>query len=83
MSLLPIFLKLDGRPASWSAPARSRSTKLAACSKRASGFASSRPRPTLRSASLAAEGKLDWIERSFQSSDLDGTLHRHCRHGRS
>ena len=83
MSLLPIFLKLDGRPGllvgagngrarqDWQ-PAQDWRPAARHC---AGGPAEIRQ--------LAAEGKLEWIERSLRTFRSRRQLRRHCRHRRS
>jgi uroporphyrin-III C-methyltransferase / precorrin-2 dehydrogenase / sirohydrochlorin ferrochelatase len=72
MSLLPIFLKLDGRPGLLVGAGTVALEKIGSLLKTGVKLRVVAPqaRPEVRQ--LAAEGKLEWIERAFQPSDLDG-----------
>ncbi len=60
--------------ACWWARERSRSKRSAACSRPACSCAWLRPRRGRRFGELAAEGKLEWVEREFEPADLDGNF---------
>lgn len=74
MSLLPIFLKLDGRPGLLVGAGTVALDKIGSLLKTGIRLRVIAPRAHEEIRRLAAEGKLDWTERSFQSSDLDGTF---------
>ncbi|HUD54791.1 MAG TPA: siroheme synthase CysG [Terracidiphilus sp.] len=71
MSLLPIFLKLDGRPGLLVGAGTVALDKIDGLLKTGIRLRVIAPRAHDEIRRLAAEGKLEWIERSFQSSDLD------------
>lgn len=74
MSLLPIFLKLDGRRGlivGAGAVAQDKITSLLKTGVRLRVVAPE-ARPEVRE--LAAEGKLEWIQRAFEPADLDGNF---------
>jgi uroporphyrin-III C-methyltransferase/precorrin-2 dehydrogenase/sirohydrochlorin ferrochelatase len=72
MTLLPIFLNLDGRPALLVGAGTVALEKIGSLLKTGVKLRVVAPqaRPEIRQ--LAAEGKLEWIEREFQPADLDG-----------
>ena len=72
MSLLPIFLKLEGRPGLLVGAGTVALDKIGSLLKTGIRLRVIAPqaRPEIRR--LASESKLEWIERSFQPSDLDG-----------
>ena len=74
MSLLPIFLKLEGRPALLVGAGTVALDKIGSLLKTGLRLRVIAPqaRPEIRQ--LAAEGKLEWLRRSFEPSDLDGNL---------
>ncbi|MGD0481884.1 MAG: siroheme synthase CysG [Terracidiphilus sp.] len=74
MSLLPIFLKLDGRPGLLVGAGTVALEKIGSLLKTGVKLRVIAPqaRPEVRQ--LVAEGKLEWIEREFQPSDLDGNF---------
>ena len=74
MTLLPIFLKLDGRPALLVGAGTVALEKIGSLLKTGVKLRVVAPqaRPEIRQ--LAAEGKLEWIEREFEPSDLDGNF---------
>jgi uroporphyrin-III C-methyltransferase / precorrin-2 dehydrogenase / sirohydrochlorin ferrochelatase len=74
MNLLPIFLKLDGRPGLLVGAGTVALEKISSLLKTGVKLRVVAPhgRPEVRQ--LAAEGKLEWIEREFQPSDLDGNF---------
>jgi uroporphyrin-III C-methyltransferase / precorrin-2 dehydrogenase / sirohydrochlorin ferrochelatase len=74
MTLLPIFLKLDGRAGLLVGAGTVALDKIGSLLKTGIHLRVIAPRAHEEVRRLAAEGKLDWIERSFQSSDLDGNF---------
>jgi uroporphyrin-III C-methyltransferase/precorrin-2 dehydrogenase/sirohydrochlorin ferrochelatase len=74
MSLLPIFLNLDGRPALLVGAGAVALDKIGGLLKTGLHLRVVAPRAHPEIRQLAAQGKLDWIERSFISSDLDGNF---------
>ncbi len=74
MTLLPIFLKLDNRPGLLVGAGTVALEKIGSLLKTGVKLRVVAPqaRPEVRQ--LAAEGKLEWIEREFQPSDLDGNF---------
>jgi uroporphyrin-III C-methyltransferase len=74
MSLLPIFLKLDGRRCLLVGAGTIALDKIGSLLKTGLHLHVVAPdaRPEIRQ--LAAEGKLEWIDRPFELSDLDGNL---------
>jgi uroporphyrin-III C-methyltransferase/precorrin-2 dehydrogenase/sirohydrochlorin ferrochelatase len=74
MTLLPIFLKLDGRPGLLLGAGTVALEKIGSLLKTGVKLRVIAPqaRPEVRQ--LAAEGKLEWIEREFAPSDLDGNF---------
>src|SRR5579872_3029622 len=74
MSLLPIFLKLDGRPGLLVGAGTVALDKIGSLLKTGIRLRVVAPRAHEEIRRLATEGKLEWIERSFQDSDLDGNF---------
>ena len=74
MSLLPIFLKLEGRPALLVGAGTVALDKIGSLLKTGLHLRVVAPaaRPEVRQ--LAVEGKLEWLQRSFETSDLDGNF---------
>jgi uroporphyrin-III C-methyltransferase/precorrin-2 dehydrogenase/sirohydrochlorin ferrochelatase len=74
MSLLPIFLKLDGRRCLLVGAGTIALDKIGSLLKTGLRLRVIAPdaRPEIRQ--LAAEGKLEWIDRRFELSDLDGNF---------
>lgn len=74
MSLLPIFLNLDGRPGLLVGAGAVALDKIGSLLKTGLRLRVVAPeaRPEIRQ--LAAEGKFEWIERHFQPADLDGNF---------
>ena len=74
MSLLPIFLNLDGRPGLLVGAGAVALDKIGSLLRTGLRLRVVAPeaRPEIRE--LAAEGKLEWIERRFQPADLDGNF---------
>jgi uroporphyrin-III C-methyltransferase / precorrin-2 dehydrogenase / sirohydrochlorin ferrochelatase len=71
MSLLPIFLKLDNRPGLLVGAGTVALDKIGSLLKTGIKLRVVAPQAHPEIRRLANEGKLEWIERSFQSSDLD------------
>jgi len=74
MTLLPIFLKLDGRPGLLVGAGTVALEKIGSLLKTGVKLRVIAPRARSEVRQLAAEGKLEWIEREFQPSDLDGNF---------
>jgi uroporphyrin-III C-methyltransferase len=74
MTLLPIFLKLDGRPGLLVGAGTVALDKIGSLLRTGIRLRVVAPRAHSEIQQLAAEGKLEWIERSFESSDLDGNF---------
>jgi uroporphyrin-III C-methyltransferase / precorrin-2 dehydrogenase / sirohydrochlorin ferrochelatase len=74
MSLLPIFLKLDGRPALLVGAGTVALEKIGSLLKTGVKLRVIAPHARSEVRQLAAEGKLELIERAFQPSDLDGNF---------
>ncbi|MGD0348482.1 MAG: siroheme synthase CysG [Terracidiphilus sp.] len=74
MSLLPIFLNLESRPGLLVGAGTVALEKIGSLLKTGVKLRVVAPqaRPEVRR--LAAEGKLEWVERDFQPSDLDGNF---------
>ncbi len=74
MSLLPIFLKLDGRPGLLVGAGTVALDKIGSLLKTGIRLRVVAPRAHEEIRQLAAADKLEWIERSVQDSDLDGNF---------
>jgi uroporphyrin-III C-methyltransferase len=74
MSLLPIFLKLDSRPGLLVGAGTVALDKIGSLLGTGIRLHVVAPKAHQKIQQLATEGKLEWIERSFQSSDLDGNF---------
>ena len=74
MTLLPIFLKLDGRPGLLVGAGTVALDKIGSLLKTGIRLRVVAPRAHGEILRLAAEGKLEWIERSFEPTDLDGNF---------
>ena len=74
MSLLPIFLKLDGRPGLLVGAGTVALDKIGSLLKTGIRLRVVAPQAHAEIRRLAAEGKLEWIERSFEPTDLDGNF---------
>lgn len=72
MSLLPIFLKLDGRPGLLVGAGAVALDKIESLLKTGIRLRVVSPEAGAEIRALAAERKLAWIERSFEPADLDG-----------
>ena len=74
MSLLPIFLNLDGRRGLLVGAGTVALEKIGSLLKTGLRLRVVAPRALAEIRQLAAEGKLEWIEREFAPSDLDGNF---------
>ncbi len=74
MSLLPIFLKLDGHRGLLVGAGTVALDKIGSLLKTGIRLRVVAPQAHAEIQRLAAEGKLEWIERSFEHSDLDGNF---------
>ncbi len=72
MSLLPIFLKLEGRKCLLVGAGTVALDKIGSLLKTGVRLRVVAPRARAEVRKLAAEGKLEWIERVFDAADLDG-----------
>jgi uroporphyrin-III C-methyltransferase/precorrin-2 dehydrogenase/sirohydrochlorin ferrochelatase len=72
MSLLPIFLKLEGRQVLLVGAGNVALEKIGSLLKTGLRLRVVAPEARAEIQELAAEGKLEWIARGFQPSDLDG-----------
>src|SRR5208337_3796794 len=74
MSLLPIFLKLAGRPCLLVGAGNVALDKVGSLLKTGLRLRviATDARPEIRQ--LAIDGKLEWVERAFELSDLDGNF---------
>jgi uroporphyrin-III C-methyltransferase/precorrin-2 dehydrogenase/sirohydrochlorin ferrochelatase len=72
MSLLPIFLKLEGRQVLLVGAGNVALEKIGSLLKTGLKLRVIAPEARVEIRELAAEGKLEWIARPFQPSDLDG-----------
>jgi uroporphyrin-III C-methyltransferase/precorrin-2 dehydrogenase/sirohydrochlorin ferrochelatase len=72
MSLLPIFLKLDGRPGLLVGAGSVALDKVGSLLKTGLRLRVVAPEAKVEIRRLAAEGRLEWVQRPFQLSDLDG-----------
>ncbi len=74
MTLLPIFLKLEGRPALLVGAGTVALEKIGTLLKTGVKLCVVAPQARQEIRKLAADGKLEWVEREFQPSDLDGNF---------
>ena len=74
MSLLPIFLKLEGRPALLVGAGTVALDKIGSLLKTGLRLRVIAPAARHEIRELAAEGKLEWLQRCFEPADLDGNL---------
>src|ERR1700743_3613969 len=74
MNLLPIFLKLDGRRGLLVGAGAVALEKIGSLLKTGIHLRVIDPRAHDEIQQLAAEGKLEWIERSFEPEDVDGAF---------
>ena len=72
MSLLPIFLKLEGRRCLLVGAGTVALDKIGSLLKTGARLRVIAPRAKEEVRRLASEGKLEWIERAFEQADLDG-----------
>ncbi len=72
MSLLPIFLKLDGRRCLLVGAGNVALDKIGSLLKTGLQLRVVAPDALHEVRRLAAEGKIEWIERNFELPDLDG-----------
>jgi uroporphyrin-III C-methyltransferase/precorrin-2 dehydrogenase/sirohydrochlorin ferrochelatase len=74
MSLLPIFLKLDGRPGLLVGAGTVALEKIGSLLKTGIRLRVVAPQAHAEIQQLAFEGRLEWIKRSFEPTDLDGSF---------
>ncbi len=74
MSLLPIFLKLDGRPGLLVGAGTVALEKIGSLLKTGLRLRVIAPEAQEEIRELAAEGKIEWVRREFEPSDLDGNF---------
>jgi uroporphyrin-III C-methyltransferase/precorrin-2 dehydrogenase/sirohydrochlorin ferrochelatase len=74
MSLLPIFLKLEGRPGLLVGAGAVALDKIGSLLKTGIHLRVIAPQAHPEIRQFASQGKLEWIERSFQPSDLAGNF---------
>ena len=74
MSLLPIFLKLEGRRGLLVGAGTVALEKIGSLLKTGVRLRVVAPRARAEVRALAAEGKLEWVERGFEAADLDGNF---------
>jgi uroporphyrin-III C-methyltransferase / precorrin-2 dehydrogenase / sirohydrochlorin ferrochelatase len=74
MSLLPVFLKLDGRPGLLVGAGNVALEKIASLLPTGVQLRVIAPKAAKEIRQLATEGKLEWIQRRFDVADLDGNF---------
>ena len=74
MSLLPVFLKLDGRPGLLVGAGAVALEKIGSLLKTGLRLRVVAPNAVPEVRQLALDGRLEWIERPFEASDLDGNF---------
>jgi uroporphyrin-III C-methyltransferase/precorrin-2 dehydrogenase/sirohydrochlorin ferrochelatase len=74
MSLLPVFLKLEGRPALLVGAGTVALEKIGSLLKTGARLRVVAPKARAEIQELAAEGKLEWLRRAFEPDDLDGNF---------
>jgi uroporphyrin-III C-methyltransferase len=74
MSMLPIFLKLDGRRCLLVGAGRVALDKIASLLKTGLRLRVVAPEALPEIRQLALDGRLEWVQRAFELSDLDGNL---------
>ena len=74
MNLLPIFLKLEGRRGLLVGAGTVALEKIGSLLKTGVRLRVVAPRARAEVRALAAEGKLEWVERGFEAGDLDGNF---------
>lgn len=74
MSLLPIFMNLDGRPCLLVGAGNVALEKIGTLLRTGLKLRVVAPQARPEVQALAAEGKLEWIQRAFEPADLDGNF---------
>jgi uroporphyrin-III C-methyltransferase / precorrin-2 dehydrogenase / sirohydrochlorin ferrochelatase len=74
MSLLPIFLNLEGRPCLLVGAGTVALEKIGTLLKTGLRLRVIAPEARAEVRALAAEGKLEWVRRDFEPADLDGSF---------
>jgi len=74
MSLLPIFVKLEGRQCLLVGAGKIALEKTGSLLKTGLKLRAVAPDASAEMRALAAEGKLEWVQRGFEPSDLDGNF---------
>jgi uroporphyrin-III C-methyltransferase/precorrin-2 dehydrogenase/sirohydrochlorin ferrochelatase len=74
MSLLPIFLKLEGRKCLLVGAGNVAFEKIGSLLKTGLNLRVIAPEALAEIRELAAEGKLEWVQRTFEPCDLDGNF---------
>src|ERR1039458_6330694 len=74
MSLLPIFLKLDGRPCLLVGAGNVALDKIGSLLKTGLKLRVVAPEARTEIQQLALDGKLEWVQRPFDPADLDGNF---------
>jgi uroporphyrin-III C-methyltransferase/precorrin-2 dehydrogenase/sirohydrochlorin ferrochelatase len=74
MSLLPIFVKLDGRPCLLVGAGNVALDKIGSLLKTGVRLRVVAPEARPEMLQLASEGKLEWVRRPFEPADLDGNF---------
>ncbi len=74
MPLLPVFLKLEGRPALLVGAGTVALDKIGSLLKTGLRLRVVAPEAKLEVRQMAVEGKLEWVPRPFEPSDLDGNF---------
>jgi len=74
MSLLPIFLKLDGRPSLLVGAGNVALEKIGSLLRTGARLRVIAPEAKAEIRKLAAEGKLEWIQKAFEPTDLDNNF---------
>ena len=74
MSMLPIFLKLDGRRCLLLGAGNVALDKVGSLLKTGLRLRAVAPEARPEIQQLAAEGKLEWVQRAFEPADLDGNF---------
>ncbi len=72
MTLLPIFLNLDGRPGLLVGAGTVALDKIGSLLKTGVRLRVVAPEAKAEIRGLSADGKLEWVQRAFEESDLDG-----------
>ena len=74
MSLLPIFLKLEGRPCLLVGAGNVALEKIGSLLKTGLKLRVIAPEAKAEIKELASEGRLEWMQRAFEPGDLDGNF---------